>query len=186
MTVAFRHSAELEAGGTAAYLRLVPGPAKGKHAAGLLQLNARGEPVEFTYSQVDEPESCLWDPRQLALHLQVELCKALFQRAIRSPLLLLYLGAEVPEHLFNAELELTIPAGQVMVDDGGFTEPPKQGEMDPVDPHLSWHPSPPPAGSAAGNLLAALRQRHLLREPFDRIPSGLSHIWSGHSTACLP
>lgn len=186
MTVAFRHAAELEAGGTAAYLRLVPGPAKGKHAAGLLQLNARGEPVEFTYSQVDEPESHLWDPQQLALRLQVELCKALFQKAVRSPLLLLYLGAEVPEHLFAAELELTIPAGRVMVDDGGSTRVSEQPEMAPVELLITWHPSPPPEGAAAGNLLAALRQRHLLREPFHRIPRGLSHIWSGPSTACLP
>ena len=186
MTVAFRHAAELEAGGTAAYLRLVPGPARGKHAAGLLQLNARGEPVEFTYSQLDEPESHLWEPKQLALRLQVELCKALFQEAIRSPLLLLYLGAEVPDHVFGAELELTIPVGRVMLDAGAVTEPLEPAETDPGDSHLSWHPSQPPGGSAAGNLLAALRQRHLLREPFERIPRGLSYIWSGQTTACLP
>ena len=52
MTVPFRDAAELDAGGTAAYLRVTPGRTRSERLAGLLQINAKGEPVEFVYRGV--------------------------------------------------------------------------------------------------------------------------------------
>ena len=188
MTLTFRHAAELEAGGTAAYLRLTPGREERSRAGGLLQLNSRGEPVEFTYSEVTEPDSALWQPERLAEHLQVEICIALFRRAHRSPLLPLYREGELPATLFETELLLEVPVGRVTpVSDCGPTIAARAPAAGADHEHLDviWHPAPPAAGSAAGNLLAALRQRQLLREPFDRIPVGLRQIWRSEQPSCL-
>ncbi len=189
MTLTFRHAAELEAGGTAAYLRLTPGREERSHAGGLLQLNARGEPVEFTYSEVTEPDASLWQPQQLAARLQVELCTALFRRALRSPLLLLYREGDLPASLFETELRLEVPVGRVprVLDCGGAITARESGVgIDREDLDVVWHPAPPAAGSATGNLLAALSRRHLLREPFDRIPVGLREILRSEPPSCLP
>ncbi|MHB8394553.1 MAG: hypothetical protein ACYDC5_08635 [Candidatus Dormibacteria bacterium] len=114
---------------------------------------------------------------------------ALFRKALRSPLLLLYWEGDVPPSLFDTELRLVVPVGRVnrvSARGAAVTERALGAGADREYLDVIWHPAPPAAGSAAGNLLAALRQRHLLREPFDRIPVGLRQIWRSETPSCLP
>src|SRR6266851_4462084 len=62
MTVPFRDAAELEAGGTAAYLRVTPGRARSERLAGLLQINARGDQGEVAELAAEPAIHLFWRP----------------------------------------------------------------------------------------------------------------------------
>src|SRR5437762_10613778 len=113
MALPFRDAAELEAGGTAAYLRITPGRRRSERLGGLLQVNAKGEPVEFTFSTVRVPSGALWRAGDAERSGLRSLASSLFQASQRSPLLLLCLTREVPPSLFRDELEVLVPVCRV-------------------------------------------------------------------------
>jgi hypothetical protein len=173
--IPFRDAAELEAGGTAAYLRVVPGRTTSERLGGLLQVNAKGEPVEFTFGTIQVPRGPLWRAGDAERGGMRSLTISLFQTSQRSPLLLLCLAREVPPELFRDEIQVVLPvcrlAGGVdaaQLDDGEVDEPAAEPTL-----HLFWRPGPPPPESPARRLVDALARRGLLLEPFDRIPAGL-------------
>ena len=175
MTVPFRDAAELEAGGTAAYLRVTPGRTRSERLAGLLQVNAKGDPVEFTFSTVQVPSGALWRAGEAERSGLRGLTISLFQASQRSPLLLLCLAREFPPELFRDELEVLLPIcrlaaeGDVaQLDRGEIAEQASEPTV-----HLFWRPGPPAPESPARRLLDSLARRGLLLEPFERIPAGL-------------
>ena len=175
MTVPFRDAAELEAGGTAAYLRVTPGRTRSERLGGLLQVNARGEPVEFTFSSVQIPGGALWKAGQAERSGLRSLTVSLFQASQRSPLLLLCLAREFPLELFRDELQVLLPVCRLAAE-GNVAEL-DRGEIaeQAADPtvHLFWRSGPPAPESPARRLLDCLARRGLLLEPFERIPAGL-------------
>jgi hypothetical protein len=181
MTVPFRDAAELEAGGTAAYLRVTPGRTSSERMGGLLQVNAKGEPVEFTFSTVQVPGGALWRAGEAERSGVRSLMTSLFQATQRSPLLLLCLAREVPPELFRDELEVLLPVcrlaaeGDVAQLDRG--EVAEQAHEPSV--HLFWRPGPPASESPPRRLLDSLARRGLLLEPFERIPAGLREALAG-------
>jgi len=142
---------------------------------GLLQVNARGEPVEFTFSTVQVPGGALWRAGEAERGGLRSLTISLFQASKRSPLLVLCLAREFPPELFRDELEVQLPVcrlaaeGDVAELDGG--EVAEQTTEPTV--HLFWRPGPPSRESPARRLLDSLARRGLLLEPFERIPAGL-------------
>src|SRR5438477_6310462 len=181
MAVPFRDTAELEAGGTAAYLRVTPGRTRSERLGGLLQVNARGEPVEFTFSTVQVPSGALWRAGEAERSGLRSLIVSLFQASQRSPLLMLCLAREIPPELFRDELEVLVPVcrlaaeGDVAQLDHGETAEQTAAPM----VHLFWRRAP--AGeSPARRLLDSLGRRGLLLEPFDRIPAGLREALAEH------
>ncbi len=175
MSVPFRDAAELEAGGSAAFLRVTGGRSKSELLGGLLQINAKGEPVEFTFSTVQVPGGPLWRAGDAERSGLRSLTSSLFQASQRSPLLLLCLAREIPPDLFRDEIEVLVPVcrlaaeGDVaQLDHAEVAEQPADSTI-----HLFWRPQPPPAESPARRLVDALARRSLLLEPFERIPAGL-------------
>ena len=178
MTVPFRDAAELEAGGTAAYLRVTPGRTSSERLGGLLQVNAKGEPVEFTFSTVQVPSGALWRSGAAERSGLRSLTISLFQASQRGPLLLLCLAREFPPELFRDELEVLLPICRLAAE--GDVAQLDQGEIaeQAAEPtvHLFWRPGPPAPESPARRLLDSLARRGLLLEPFDRIPAGLQEV----------
>jgi hypothetical protein len=173
--IPFRDAAELEAGGTAAYLRVVQGRTRSERLGGLLQVNAKGEPVEFTFGAVQVPSGPLWRAGDAERGGIFSLTISLFQTSQRSPLLLLCLAGEVPPGLFRDNIQVVLPvcrlaAGRdaAQLADGEVEEPAAEPAI-----HLFWRPGPPPPESPARRLVDSLARRGLLLEPFDRIPAGL-------------
>src|SRR5216683_800887 len=173
MTVPFRDAAELEAGGTAAYLRVTPGRTRSERLAGLLQINARGEPVEFAFSTVQVPSGALWRAGEAERGGLRSLTTSLFQASQRTPLLVLCLAREIPPELFRDELEVLLPVCRLAAE-------PDVAELDrgevaelAAEPaiQLFWRPGPPAPGAPALRLLDLLARAGFLLEPFERIPA---------------
>src|SRR5260221_3569765 len=118
MPVPFRDAAELEAGGTAAYWRVTPGRTGSERLAGLLQINAKGEPVEFAFSTVQVPSGALWRAGEAERGGLRSLTTSLFQASQRTPLLLLCLAREVPPDLFRDDLEVLLPVCRLVAGTG--------------------------------------------------------------------
>jgi len=172
VSVPFKDAAELDAGGTAAFLRIVRGdPSRGA----LFQVNARGAPVEFTYNRVDLPSAALWRPEQLEREAAKALAASLFEAARRTPLVLLCLAAEVDAALFSEDLEVQIPVCRVAVGGAGLPDAASSERVDSGDvtTHLIWRPALPSAESPPRRLVTALASRGLLLEPFERALAGL-------------
>lgn len=174
MTVPFRDAAELEAGGTAAFLRLAPGRTRSERLAGLLQVNAKGEPVEFAYSTVQVHGGALWRAGQAERGGLRSLTTSLFQASQRTPLLVLCLAREFPPELFRDDLEVLLPVCRLAAEtDVAELDREEVAELAEPAIHLFWRPGPPAPESPARRLLDSLATRGFLLEPFERIPLGL-------------
>ena len=185
MTVPFRDTAELDAGGTAAFLRIVHGRTEAERRGALFQINARGEPVEFTFNLVELPSSALWRPEDLERQAVKSLTTSLFEGAKRTPLLLLCRATEVAPSLFGEDLEVQIfvcriaTADDALVPDPGEAAEERRSGEQVV--HLFWRPEVPGSESPPRRLVATLAARGLLLEPFERALAGLEEAFDrGH------
>jgi hypothetical protein len=187
VSVPFKDAAELDAGGTAAFLRLLPASdaSQGRGAA-LFQVNARGAPVEFTYNRLDLPSGALWRPEQLEREAAKALARSLFEAARRTPLVLLCLSGEIDAALFVEDLEVQIPVCRVTVggDRGPFDSPRDAASGERVvsgdaTTHLFWRPALPSPESPPRRLVTTLAARGLLLEPFERALAGFHEALGG-------
>jgi hypothetical protein len=179
VNVPFKDAAELEAGGTAAFFRVIPGRHDRERRAALFQVNARGAPVEFTFNRVDLPPQALWRAEQLEREAVKALAISLFEAARRTPLVLLSLAGEVHGALFSEDLEVQIPVCRVAVDDAGVPSGEFGEEVLCGDrrAHLFWRPALPSAESPPRRLVTTLASRGLLLEPFERVLAGLEEAF---------
>jgi hypothetical protein len=182
VSVPFKDAAELDAGGAAAFLRLVPGAGDRRRGAALFQVNARGAPVEFTYNRLDLPSGALWRPEQLEREAAKALARSLFEAARRTPLVLLCLADEIDAALLAEDLEVQIPVCRVALQTGGETfqsAPVERVVSGDVTMHLFWRPALPSAESPPRRLVTTLAARGLLLEPFERALAGFQEALSG-------
>jgi hypothetical protein len=193
VSVPFKDAAELDAGGTAAFLRLLPvspGDESPGRGGALFQVNARGAPVEFTYNRLDLPAAALWRPEQLEREAAKALTTSLFEAARRTPLVVLCLASEIDPALFAEDLEVQIPVCRVAVATAGQDgAPPGAGPAgsgpselvvsDDVTAHLFWRPALPSAESPPRRLVSTLAARGLLLEPFERALAGFDEALAG-------
>jgi hypothetical protein len=179
VSVPFKDAAELEAGGAAAFLRILPGRHERERRGALFQVNARGAPVEFTFNRVDVPSAVLWRPEQLEREATKALAASLFEVARRTPLVLLCLAVEVDAALFAEDLEVQIPVCRVAVEDEGppFGEVAEEVVSDGRRAHLFWRPALPSPESPPRRLVGTLASRGLLLEPFERVLAGLDEAF---------
>lgn len=180
MSIPFKDNAEMEAGGTAAFLRLLPGAHDRERRGAILQVNSRGSPVEFTYNRIDLPASALWRPDQLLREAAKTLAASLFEATRRTPLVLVCLAAEVPPALFGEDLDVKIPVCRVALEADLGQAPAGGGEdvlSDGRQVHLFWRPQLPASQSPQRRLVATLSARGLLLEPFDRMLEGLDEAF---------
>jgi hypothetical protein len=176
VSVPFRDAAELEAGGTAAFLRIIHGPSEGERRGALFQVNARGEPVEFTFNHLDLPASALWRPDDLEREAVKSLAASLFEATRRTPLVLMCLASEIEPRLFAEDLEVPVcrvaTASNVMAPGAG--EAAEERHSGEGLTHLFWRPEVPGSESPHRRLVGALAARGLLLEPFERALAGLA------------
>jgi hypothetical protein len=194
--IPFRDQDDLEEAGTAAYLRLEPDPDRAGYRGALFQVNARGEPVEFTYNRVETPNSYLWRPADVHRAALRRLTASLLAACPRVPRVLFALAAEAPSELFCQDLQVAIPIGRVAaaLDTAGYSTlevvedvPPAAGpEQEPSSPagagaapplHIFWYPAPPSAGTPERDLVQRMVAAGLLLEPFERAARGLAEVY---------
>lgn len=60
MPIPYRDADELDDYGIAGYLTVQPAQEGSGYLAALLLINARGEPIEFTYNRIKTPHTFLW------------------------------------------------------------------------------------------------------------------------------
>ncbi len=178
MPISFRHRAESDDFGLAAYLRFVDVAQSNKTHGVLFLVNAQAEPIEFCFTSVEEPASTLWHAGGLRRWAVRELSKSLFGACSKEPSLVMALAVEVPAPIFTEDLEVQIPVCRVS--DSAAMGPAASGAPEPLDEdtHLLWVHGAPDKQTSARKLFAALYARQLVFEPFDRATKGLEEALS--------
>ena len=164
--------------GLAGYLRFIDEPdARGVRGC-LFCVNARGEPIDFSFSRVDVPASFLWRAGDTKRRSVTALTKALFEACSKTPTLLLAKAGEAPARVFEEDLTVRLPLCRVAGLNGAAHAP--TGSAEPLSDtvHLFWVGDSPPTDSPARHLLKLLNGRGLATEPFERAAVGLDEVFS--------
>lgn len=178
MPIPFRDADALADLGLVGYLTIAPAPAGSGYLGALLLINARGEPVEFTYNRIEAANTFLWRPADLVRHAQHRLAASLLAACPRTPRILLCRDDEVSRDVFTRDLTVAVPIAllargisAVDYDSGEVTRTAEE------EAHLFWIPRPPGPESPEQGLIDALIARGLLWEPFDRAQGGLREVY---------
>jgi hypothetical protein len=178
MPIPFQDQEDLDGLGTAAFLLLEPSTEPVGYRGALFQINARGEPVEFTENWVETPNTFLWRPADMRRAALRRLIASLFTLCPRVPRLIFCLAAQTPPELLTQDITTTVPMARI----ARASEMPIPVEVsEPTDdqeaPHLFWYPAPPADDTPERALVQALIRRGLLLEPFARASSGLDELF---------
>jgi hypothetical protein len=180
MPIPYRDADDLDELGTVAYLKIAPLPQNAGYLGALFLINARGEPVEFTYNRIDTPQSFLWRQEDLHRHAARKLTASLFSLCPRTPRLLLCLAKEVGSELFCQDIQVSIPVCR-LAPTSEIASPAEAEALDTVSAseplHAFWFPGKPAEGAIELRLLQLLAARGILLEPFARASLGLQEVY---------
>lgn len=185
MPIPYRDQDELEELGTAAFLLIEPQAAPPGFRAALFQINARGEPVEFTYNRLETPSTFLWRPADVQRAASRRLTVSLLELAPRVPRLILCRADQTPLALFSEDLAVAVPVCRIATAaEVADAEMAGAETIDGPDPlHLFWLPGPPEPDTAERALLERLSLYGLLLEPFARSSSALDELYGARETS---
>jgi hypothetical protein len=180
MPIPYRDADDLDELGAVGYLKIEPVTDGSGYLGALFLLNARGEPLEFTYNRIDTPNTFLWRKEDLRRHAARKLTASLFSLCPRTPRLLLCLAEEVGSELFTQEIQVSIPVCRLASSNEALS--PADGEVRDAVPvpdlvHLFWFPGKPAEDSIELRLLQLVTSRGLLLEPFERASIGLREVY---------
>ncbi|MGI9180211.1 MAG: hypothetical protein ACR2H9_06900 [Longimicrobiaceae bacterium] len=180
MPIPFRDTEEQESLGAAGFLHFLPLAEENAYLGALFLVNARSEPLEFSYNRIDLPQRFLWRGADLRRHAVRRLAASLFQICPRVPGVLLCLAEEVDAELFTEELQLSVPVARLaeeaaLVGQAAAEEREVLAEERPVQ--VFWISGRPPEESPAYRIVAHLAARGLLLEPFERAAMGLREVY---------
>jgi len=178
--VPYRDAEELEALGQAGFLRILATEEGRSYLGALFLVNARGEPVEFTYSRLDVERRFLWRRAALDRYAARRLAASLFDICPRAPQVLLCLADEVPAEVLAEDLEVSVPAARVAGEEALIGQ--ARGEEREVlggqgGVQVFWLHGPPAEDAPARRLVTRLAARGLLLEPFERAALGLKEVF---------
>ena len=180
MPIPYRDAEDLDELGTVAYLKIEPVADGAGYLGALFLMNARGEPVEFTYNRIDTPNTFLWRQDDLRRHAARKLTASLFSLCPRTPRLLLCLATEVGSELFCQDLQVSIPVCRIAL----ASEIPTVSDTETKDMlpatepmQVFWFPGRPAEDSIELQLLRLLAAHGLLLEPFARASIGLHEVY---------
>jgi hypothetical protein len=184
MPIPYRDADDLEELGTVAYLKIEPAAGGSGYLGGLFLINARGEPVEFTYNRIDTPNTFLWRQDDLRRHAARKLTASLFSLCPRTPRLLLCLAQEVGSELFCQDLQVSIPVCRIAPANETVSSPSEETKdtlavSEPIQ--VFWFPGKPAEDSLELRLLHLLATRGILREPFERASIGLREVYRANN-----
>ena len=77
MPIPYRDADDLNELGTAGYLKIEPSSVGSGYLGALFLINARGEPIEFTYNRIDTPHTFLWRQVDIRRHAERKLTASL-------------------------------------------------------------------------------------------------------------
>lgn len=180
MPIPYRDVEDVEELGLAAYLKIVAADDKSGYAGALFVINARGEPIEFTYNRIEAPHTFLWRQDDIRRHATRKLTASILSLCPKMPRLILCLAQEVKSELFCQDIQVSIPvcrlatAIEVTSYSGGESQ---DTLKDPAPINLFWFPNRPEENSIEIRLLQELISRGLLEEPFDRAGIGLQEVY---------
>ena len=83
MAIPFRDAIELEELGAAGYLKVQSYPAG--YMGALILINVRGEPLEFTYTRVETPNTFLWRRDDIGRHAARKITASLLSLVLKYP-----------------------------------------------------------------------------------------------------
>ena len=181
MPIDFRDADEIGELGAAGYLK-IDTPDEGRIFRGALFLvNARGEPLEFTYNKIETPSSFLWRQDDIRRHSTRRLVTSLFDTCKKTPKFLICMANEIGHELFCNEIHLAIPVCRVGSSLQSISHSSQEIEATLEEPeplHLFWFPEQPGTESLEHRLLSRLSSTGLLLEPFERALAGLREVYS--------
>ncbi len=180
MPIPYRDAGDLNELGTAGYLKIEPSSAGSGYLGALFLINARGEPIEFTYNRIETPHTFLWRQADIRRHAERKLTASLLLVCPRTPRILLCLAEEVGSELFCQDIQLSIPVCRIApaMRATAFSGQETQEATEASEPmHLFWFPDKPQHDSIERRLLQELTSRGLLVEPFDRAAIGLKEVY---------
>lgn len=180
MPIPFRDAHGLDDLGEAGYLKIEQCSGGSTHLGALLLINARGEPIEFTFSRVDVPHAELWRPGDARRFAARKLVVSVLTLCPRVPHVLFCLTEEVESELFSRDVQLSLPVSLVApavadATPGAYTD--ADSPLASRAAALSWIPQQPAEGSSAARLLHELTSRSLIIEPFGRASRGLREVY---------
>ena len=179
MPIPFREQEDLENLGNVAFLKIEERSEPPGFRAALFQINARGEPIEFTYNRVDTPNTFLWRPSDIRRAAARQLTTSLLRLCPRAPRLILCLADEIPAELFGEDIAVALPVCRVLRSDSATAAAvdlnKETGERVPL--RFLWHPAQPDDGTPERLLLEQLISHGLLLEPFERASAGLRELY---------
>src|SRR5215471_15272414 len=148
MPIPYRDADDLDEFGTVAYLKIEPLPHNAGYLGALFLINARGEPLEFTYNRIDTPQTFLWRQDDLQRHAARKLTASLFSLCPRTPSLLFCQDIQVPIPVCRI-----VPAGEAIPSSRDET----QDTVHTSEPlQVFWFPGKPAEDSLELRLLQLL------------------------------
>lgn len=184
MPIPYRDADDLEELGTVAYLKVESLPGNAGYLGALFLINARGEPIEFTYNRIDTPQTFLWRQEDLRRHAARKLTASLFSLCPRTPRLLLCLAKEVGSELFCQDIQVSIPVCRIASANEIFPSADEETRdiLQTSEPlQVFWFPGKPAEDAIELRLLHLLAARGLLLEPFERASLGLREVYRTES-----
>jgi len=180
MPIPYRDADELNDYGIAGYLTIQPAQEGSGYLAALFLINARGEPIEFTYNRIETPHTFLWRQADIRRHAVKKLTTSLFSLCPKIPRLMLCRAEEVGSELFCQDIQLSIPVCRIApaIKAFPYSATEIQDRIEAEEPlNLFWYPGKPPEDSIELKLLHELLERGLLTEPFERALIGLREVY---------
>lgn len=180
MPIPYRDADDLDELGVAGYLKIEPLSVGYGYTGALFLINARGEPIEFTYNRIGTPHTFLWREHDIKRHASRKLTVSLLSLCPKTPRLIICLAEEVDSDLFCRDIQLAIPVCRVApaIKAVPFSGTETQDAVQSNEPlNLFWFPGKPHDDSLELRLLRKLTSCGLLVEPFERASMGLREVY---------
>lgn len=180
MPIPFRDNDEIEELGAAGYLKIETSSAPSGYRGALFAINARGEPIEFSYNRIETPHTFLWRQGDIARYATRKLVASLFSICPISPRLIFCLAGEVGSEIFNEDVVVSLPICRIApaLDAVPHASAEAKQTVDLVESvNAFWSPGRPAEGSAEARLFMKLAESGLPTEPFERVSVGLNEVF---------
>lgn len=181
MPIPYRDADELSDLGIAGYLKIEPVQEGSGYLAALFLINARGEPLEFTYNRIETPHTFLWRQADIRRHATRKLTASILSLCPKAPRLILCLAEEIGSELFTQDIQVSVPVCRIApaIKAISYSSIEIQDKIETENPaNLFWYPGKPQDDSIEVKLLHELTNRGLLTEPFERALIGLREVYS--------
>ncbi len=180
MPIPYRDAGDLDELGAGGYLKIEPSSNGSGYLGALFLINARGEPIEFTYNRIETPHTFLWRQDDIRRHAERKLTASLLSLCSKTPRLILCLAEEAGSELFCLNIQISVPVCRIApaIKATPYSGAETQDTVQASEPlNLFWFPGKPRDDSIELRLLRELTSRGLLVEPFDRASIGLREVY---------